>query len=121
MATTEAPSHDNLSLAVSNGMVGLYKQFFGRGPTKAQTAWAGDDMLVCTLQESLTPAERALVELGEAARVRETRTLFQYARADDFRGLVEEATGRTVHSFLSGIDPETDVAFEAFLLEPNGG
>src|SRR5207247_2816904 len=90
VAAIEPSAQENVVLAISNGMVRLYKHLFGRGPTKAHTVWAGPDMLVCILEESLTPAERTLVELGEVARVRDTRMLFQYARAEDFRGLAEE-------------------------------
>ena len=36
-------------------MVQLYKELFGRGPTKARTDYAGPDTLVATIQDSLTP------------------------------------------------------------------
>ena len=44
--THERPS---VALAVSNAMVKIYKEQFGRGPTKARTNFAGPDVLVCTL------------------------------------------------------------------------
>jgi uncharacterized protein YbcI len=58
---------------VTNAMVRLYKDLFGRGPTKARSNWAGPDTLVATIQNSLTPAERNMVELDEHQRVREIR------------------------------------------------
>jgi uncharacterized protein YbcI len=54
-------------------MVRLYKQLFGRGPTKARTNYTGPDTLIATIQTSLTPAERNMVELNEHQRVREIR------------------------------------------------
>ena len=51
-------------------MVRLYKDQFGRGPTKART-WAGPDTLVCTLDSTFTPAERSLIKLNEHQRVRD--------------------------------------------------
>ena len=66
--------------AVSNAMVKLHKEQFGRGPTGAQSHFAGPDALVCVLQNALLPAERKLVELGDKGRVRETRIAFQAAR-----------------------------------------
>jgi uncharacterized protein YbcI len=41
-------------------MVRLYKEQFGRGPTKARTELAGYDTVISTLEGSLTPAERRL-------------------------------------------------------------
>jgi anti-anti-sigma factor len=38
-----------------------------------------------TLEQSLTPAEQSLVELGEYQRLRDVRLFFQHARAQDFR------------------------------------
>jgi uncharacterized protein YbcI len=108
----------SVQLAVSNAMVRLYKSQFGRGPTKARTNFAGPDTLLCTLQDSLTPAERNLVKMGEFQRLRDVRMFFQYATEDDFRGTVEEITGRKVWAFVSGMDVHEDVATEVFYLEP---
>lgn len=105
-------------LAISNAMVHLYKEHFGRGPTKARTDYAGPDLLVCTLGESLTPAERNLVGMGEHQRLRDTRMFFQYATEGDFRSSVEKITGRRVVGFISGIDVREDVSAELFYLQP---
>ena len=64
---------------VSRAMVRLYKDQFGRGPTRARASWAGQDTLVVVLEDSLTPAEKNLRELGEHQRLRELRTFLQYA------------------------------------------
>jgi uncharacterized protein YbcI len=103
---------------LTNAMVRLYKELFGRGPTKARTDYAGPDTLVSTIQNSLTPAERNMVGLGEHQRVREIRMFFQHASDAEFTGTVEEITGRTVWAFVSGVDTEHDVASEVFYLEP---
>jgi uncharacterized protein YbcI len=105
---------------VTNGMVRLYKELFGRGPTKARTHYAGPDTLICTIQNSLTPAEVNLIELGEHQRVREIRMFFQHASDDEFRSTVEEITGRKVWGFVSGIDTDKDVSSEVFYLESSG-
>jgi uncharacterized protein YbcI len=98
-------------------MVRLYKEQFGRGPTKARTEFAGPDALLCTLEDSMTPAERSLVEMGEHQRLRDTRLYFQYATEDAFRGVVERVLGRKVRAFVSGMDTEHDVSSEVFYLE----
>src|SRR3954449_10357008 len=101
---------------ISNEMVGLYKALFGRGPTRARTNWAGPDTLICTLEDSLTPAERSMVELGETQRLRDVRLFFQHATEDQFREVIERASGRQVRGFISGIDVEADIAAEIFYL-----
>ncbi|HEX8051382.1 MAG TPA: DUF2294 domain-containing protein [Thermoleophilaceae bacterium] len=108
-------------MAISNAMVKLYKDQFGRGPTRARTHYAGPDTIISTLQDSLTPAERSLVAMGEHQRLRDVRMFFQYASEDEFRGAVEEITGRKVWAFVSGIDSKQDVSVEVFYLEPEVG
>jgi uncharacterized protein YbcI len=107
-------------MQISNEMVRLYKTQFGRGPTKVRTNWAGPDTLISTLENSLTPAERNMVAMGEHHRLRDTRMFFQYATEDQFREAVERLTGRKVWAFVSGIDAERDVSSEIFYLHPAG-
>jgi uncharacterized protein YbcI len=103
---------------VSNAMVALHKEQFGRGPTKAQSHMAGADALLCVLDDALLPAERAMVEMGEEQRVRDTRMFFQVATADQFIAAVERITGRTVRAFASATDPEKNTVMENFVFEP---
>jgi uncharacterized protein YbcI len=103
---------------LSNAMVRLYKELFGRGPTKAHSAYATPDIVICTLEDSLTAAERKLVELGEHQALRDTRMLFQHASDDEFIQTVETITGRVVRAFVSGIDTGNDVSSEVFYLVP---
>ena len=107
-------------LEISNAMVRLYKEAFGRGPTKARAQFAGPDTLVVMLEASLTVAERNLVAMGEHQRLREARLFFQYALEDQFRAIVEQALGRRTVAFISGLDTHRDVAMEVFTLEPAG-
>lgn len=112
--------HGGLLSAISSEMVRLYKQRFGRGPTKTRTNWAGPDVLVVTLEQTFTPAEHSLRELGEHKELRDLRLLFQYAQVDVFCAPIEKLTGRKVKAFISGIDTDADVATELFMLHPNG-
>jgi uncharacterized protein YbcI len=107
--------------AISAEMVRLYKEQFGRGPTKARANWSGRDMIVVVLDDTLTPAERNLLTLGEDARLRETRMLFQYSWVHEFCDPIERLTGRKVRAFVSGIDTGADgLSMEAFVLHPEG-
>lgn len=118
---TEAEVTSTLLSEVSNAMVHLYKEYFGRGPTRTKTRWCGDDVLVVILEDTLTPSERNMVKMGEHQRLRETRMFFQYATVSEFCGPVERVTGRKVRSFISGIDTEVEgLSTEMFLLHPQG-
>jgi uncharacterized protein YbcI len=105
-------------MQISNEMVRLYKTQFGRGPTKVRTNWAGPDTLISTLENSLTPAERNMVAMGEHQRLRDTRMFFQYASEGEFREVIERLSGREVWAFVSGIDAQQDVSCEVFYLKP---
>jgi uncharacterized protein YbcI len=119
---TVAPTDDHAAqpalLAISNEMVRIYKEQFGRGPTKVRSDWAGSDVLICSLRETFTPAERKLAALGQYERLRELRTFVQYTAEQEFTGAVEELVGRKVIGFVSGIDAARDVAAEVFYFEP---
>ena len=111
----------NVQLAISNEMVRIYKDRFGRGPTKTRTDWVGGDVVVVLLEDTLTPVERSLVALGEHQRLRDLRTFFQYATVPEFCEPIERLTGRKVRAFISGIDTEADgVSTEMFFLHPEG-
>jgi len=120
----EPTAHERASsvlMEISNTMVRLYKDQFGRGPTAARTHWAGPDTLICILEDTLTPAERNLVAMGEHQRLRDTRLFFQYATVTEFCKPVELVTGRVVRAFHSSIDTRSDgQAVEVFVLYPEG-
>jgi uncharacterized protein YbcI len=110
-----------VAAAISNEMVRLYKAQFGRGPTSARTLFAGADTVVVVLEDTLTPAERNLVEMNEHQRLRDMRMFFQYASVREFCEPVERLTGRKVRSFLSGIDTiVAGLSVEMFILHPEG-
>ena len=111
----------NVLMEVSSAMIRLFKEQFGRGPTSARTHWAGPDALTCILEDTLTPAERNLVKLGEHQRLRDTRLYFQYASVAEFCRPVERITGRTVRAFHSSTDTEAGgQSVEVFVLFPEG-
>lgn len=104
--------------ALSNEMVRIYKDQFGRGPTKARSDFATNDTVVCILEDTFTAAEKNLQAMGEHHRLRDTRTFFQYSVAELFTSAVERTLGRRVRGFISGIDTQADIACELFLLHP---
>jgi uncharacterized protein YbcI len=102
---------------ISREMVRLYKEQFGRGPTKARTDFAGPDIVICTLEQSMTPAEQRLAQLGEHQRLRDTRLYFQHVTKQQFCSVIERVLEREVRAFVSGMDTEKDVSAEIFYLD----
>jgi len=117
---SEGVNEQGMLSAISNEMVRIYKEQFGRGPTKTRTQWAGPDIVLVTLEQTFTPAERRLRAMGEHGRLRELRLLFQYAETERFCDPIEHLTGRKVKAFVSGIDTEADLATEMFVLHASG-
>jgi uncharacterized protein YbcI len=102
--------------AVTNGIVRLFSEYYGRGPTKAKSYLLDDRILVCVLEETMTTVERTLVENGHGGKVRDVRLTFQEAMAEEFMRTVSEALGRPVLSYHSQLTLEPDLGFEFFVL-----
>ena len=115
----QTPAAASPLLEIANAMVHLYKDAFGRGPSKARAQFSGSDTLVVLLADMMTIAERQLVALGEHARVLEQRIFLQLALEDKKRSEVERILRRRVLASISGSDPDGDLAAEVFLLEPD--
>jgi len=105
----------NARAQIATGFVKLHSKYYGRGPTKAKV-YADGDMIAVLLEETFTPAEQTLIERGQSNGIQEIRRNFQQIMADQFKALIEQATGRSVRSFMSETDLENDIAVEMFFL-----
>jgi uncharacterized protein YbcI len=120
-AYRDLPNGHEALQSIANEMVRLFKERFGRGPTRARAEWAGRDAVTIVLEDTMTAAERTLAELGEYERLRELRMFLQYASVRAFCDPIERITGRKVRGFISGFDPEAGgLAVETFVLYPEG-
>jgi uncharacterized protein YbcI len=115
--TERSEWENSVRAEISRQITRLYKTQFGRGPNRVKTDFAGPDLVVVTVENSFTPAERRLVEMGEDQRMRDTRLYFQHATESLFKEALEEILGRKVRAFLSGLDTTEDVSAEIFYLE----
>lgn len=106
--------------AIANAMVGMKKEFYGKGPVAAK-AYFNDDWIFVVLEGGLTRNEETLLKAGEEALVRQVRLRFQEAMTATVTSAVESITGRRVATYHSQImfDPVRTV--EMFLLEPVQG
>ena len=103
--------------ALANAMVGMKKQFYGRGPTAAK-AWILDDYVFVALEGGLTRNEETLLADGKEDLVRAYRLSFQETMTSVVTQAVTEITGRRVLTYHSQIVFEPTRTFEMFVLEP---
>lgn len=107
----------SMPAAISNAVVGLMHGYTGRGPTRVRTM-IGSDMIVVTLRDCLTKAERMLAQNGYAVEMLALRRVVQHTMREDMISAVETLTGRTVEAFLSDNLTDPDIAVEVFFMDP---
>jgi uncharacterized protein YbcI len=117
MADSETAGRGTHASEISDGLVSLHKQYYGRGPTQAKT-YLVNDTVVSMLRGGFTPIERTLIEQGNADAVHDMRRHFQAVMREEFTRVVESATGRKVIAYMSQIHSDPDIALEVFVLEP---
>lgn len=110
-------SHGEVLTAISDGMVALLKEFYGRGPTRAKSYYE-DDLVVCVLRGGFSRVEQTLLDGGRGTAVIRQRMEFQELMRDRFVGVIEGATGRRVIGFMSGNQQHPDMMCEVFILAP---
>jgi uncharacterized protein YbcI len=116
-ATTESGERGKLAAALSNAILGLHREHFGRGANRARTVM-GDEYITVFMEDVYTPVERTLIEAGRFSAVEETRHAFQETMREKFIAAVEELTGRKVAAFMSQVHVDPDLSVETFVLEP---
>src|SRR6187551_725975 len=97
--------------AISDGLVGLLKEYYGRGPDKAKT-YVTDDLVVCLLRGGFTRVEQTLLDGGHGHAVIQQRMEFQEVMRERFEAVIEHATGRHVIGFMSGNQQNPDMICE---------
>ena len=110
-------SRGDMLTAISDGLVALLKEFYGRGPTRAKSYFE-DDLVVCLLRGGFTRVEQTLLEGGRGSSVIQQRMDFQDLMRQRFEAVIEEATGRQVIGFMSGNQQDPDLMCEVFILAP---
>ena len=121
MARSSAKSisreHGDVLTAISDGMVALLKEFYGRGPTRTKSYYE-DDLVVCLLRGGFTRVEQTLLAGGRGSSVIQQRMEFQELMRERFTAVIEQATGRRVIGFMSGNQQHPDMMCEVFILAP---
>jgi uncharacterized protein YbcI len=102
---------------LARAMVGLKKEYYGRGPTAAK-AWILDNYVCVALEGGLTRNEETLLADGKHDLVRRYRLSFQETMSETTMGAVAHITGRDVLTYHSQIVFEPTRSFEIFVLSP---
>jgi uncharacterized protein YbcI len=114
---TPPTTHGDVLTAISDGIVALMKEFYGRGPTRTKSYYE-DDLVVCLLRGGFSRVEQTLLEGGRGASVIHQRMEFQDLMRERFEAVIERATGRRVIGFMSGNQQDPDIMCEVFILAP---
>ena len=102
---------------ISRALVQLYKDCYGKGPTKARTYIVGN-LVVCLLEGGFLQGERTLRDAGRGGAVSDNREAMQEVLRQRFIDTIEDITERKVITFISGVDVQTETNAELFVLEP---
>jgi uncharacterized protein YbcI len=106
-----------LLAAISNRIVGMLREHYGRGPINAKT-YVLDDMIIVVLRGSgFIPLEQTIMDSGEPERVLAMREDFQRLMAGRFQQVIEELSGRNVVAFVSRGHVEPDITMEIFFID----
>jgi uncharacterized protein YbcI len=102
---------------ISTEIVGMLREYYGRGPMKAKT-YALDDIIVVVMRGSgFTPLEQTIMDSGEPERVVAMRHDFQAVMADRYKQIIERLTGAKVVAFLSQAHVDPDLTMEIFFVD----
>ncbi|MGH2887438.1 MAG: Na-translocating system protein MpsC family protein [Solirubrobacteraceae bacterium] len=106
----------SIYLAISNAVVGVLREYTGRGPTKARTT-IRDNVVLVMLEQTLTKGEQVLVDKRRGDRVLALRREYQEAMREATSARVAELTGRTVIAMMSANHLNPDLGAEIDVLD----
>ena len=112
----DRPPGGSLYVTISNAIVGLLREYTGRGPMKARTTLR-DNLVVVMLEQTLTKGEQVLVDKGRGENVLSLRHEYQEAMREEASAKVAEITGRNVIAMMSANHLNPDLGVELFVLD----
>ena len=102
---------------ITNRIVSMMRENYGRGPIKAKT-YVLDNLIVVVLSDSgFIAIERTMLVGGEPDLVLDMRRDFQRMMKVRYSEMIEELTGRKVLAFLSQAHVDPDLTVEMFLMD----
>jgi uncharacterized protein YbcI len=116
----ERLSDGELQAALSNAIVRILREFYGKGAARSRTMLF-DEYVFVALEDVLTTAETTLRDGGAGELVQRVRMVFEDLMTATFVGEVERLTRRTVVAYHSQVVLEPPSCFEIFVLDPTQG
>jgi uncharacterized protein YbcI len=116
-AQTSARTHDQVITAISEGLVALLEESYGRAPTRMKSYYE-DDLVVCVHNGGFSRAEQTLLDGGHGSTVIQQRIEIQQRKRDRLEAVIERATGRRVIAFMNGNQDDPEMMSEMFILAP---
>jgi uncharacterized protein YbcI len=113
----ERLSAGELQAALSNAIVRIMREFYGKGAARSRTMLF-DEYVFVVLEDVLTTAEMTLRNGGAGELVQRVRMVFEDLMTATFVGEVERLTRRTVVAYHSQIVLDPPSCFEIFVLDP---
>ena len=106
-----------LLATISNRIVAILREHYGRGPMKAKTYVLDDIIVVVMRGAGFTPLEQTIMDDDGADRVVAMRHEFQRVMADVYKQTIKDLTGRNVVAFLSQAHVEPDITIEIVVVD----
>ena len=108
--------HGEVRAALSNALVALVKEHWGKGPTAAKSV-LNDEYVLTIFEGGLIRNEETMLAAGHTDLVRLYRLAFQQVIREEMCSTVERITGRKVLDYHSQIVFDPVRAFEMFVLD----
>jgi uncharacterized protein YbcI len=113
----ESTEQGHTLAALSNAIVSIHKEFYGKGPTKVRTH-LHRNLAVVLLNGGFTRGEHTLNDRGYGPEVLHWRLAMQNSVEAELRAAVERILNRSVYSVMSANDPANDLQAHVFALLP---
>ena len=103
--------------AIGETVMKLERDFYGRGPSSIRVSVSDSAPEVITVLsvDSLTAADRTLVERGMVGSVTRHHQVLHNATADDFCAEVGSVIGQKPDAYLAQVDAHTGYAVRVFV------
>jgi uncharacterized protein YbcI len=116
----EAAETTSVLQRISNLMVSMQKEHFGRGPHRTTSAMS-DDLLLVVMRGGVTRAEQTMLDFGQEDLVRSFRQQFENEMTTKLVSGIEHLTGRTVLTYQCQILFNPHMVCQIFVFQESAG
>jgi uncharacterized protein YbcI len=103
---------------VTQGLIRFTRERMGRGPGDIRTRIV-QDMVIVRMADVLTPAERALLQTGNAELLKQLLNRLMESARPELDRMLQQATGCEIASIYSDLCPKRGERLIVFVLTEN--